>query len=448
MRLNVAWRLMSIIVLLVYALLMFGVVLLLAHSLIFAIMLGATATLMVYAVWLLFTKAGRASSTGWWLTSGATAGLVAELFYFLSNTRNRRALLAATILTVIYLALFSLLRQKYWAEMRRSGELSGNTAHFQTPYLIINPKSGNGRAIKAHISELAQQQGIHVIMTEKDRTVEDTVQEAVNAGADVLGISGGDGSIGAVARVAIKRNLPMVVLPGGTRCHFARDLGLDPKRIVDSLAGFTGVERRIDAGEINGRIFLNNASFGLYADIVDQPEYRQHKMQVSRQVLGAMAQGSKDLYDLQFNYNDLSAHKAVQVLVGVNRYEMLNIFELGHRQRLDEGVLSVAAVTMLDNRIARQLLKAVSIHQLSKPGSVRGFHQWVDRKFVVNSTLSKLVVGVDGERESYTTPVNIHILPRVLRIYVPAEGERNRQKNPFSGSVLRHLWRAAAYNKV
>src|SRR5690606_33418510 len=102
-------------------------------------------------------------------------------------------------------------------------------------------------------------------------------RQAIQDGADVLGISGGDGSIGAVAKVAMEYDVPLVVLPGGTRCHFARDLGLDPRYLVDGLDGFKGVERRIDVGDINGRVFLNNISLGAYADIVDHKEYREQK---------------------------------------------------------------------------------------------------------------------------------------------------------------------------
>jgi diacylglycerol kinase family enzyme len=446
MRLNLAWRMVAFLELLVYAVLVFLAILLFAHNLILAVVFGATSIILVYAAWLLFTGAGKRQKAGLWLIGIVLLVLAAELIIFLSDKKNRRALIAVLALSVTYLLLIAILRQKYWSLKRINGELGSKTAHFKNPYLIINPKSGNGRAIKAHIGELAKKQGISVLMTQKGGSVEDIAREAADAGADVLGISGGDGSIGAVAKVAIERNLPMVVLPGGTRCHFARDLGLDPKRITDSLASFTGIERRIDAAKINNRIFLNNASFGLYADIVDQPHYREHKLEASRRVLGSIVQGSKKLYDLQFARGKLHFKNAAQVLVGINRYNTMNLFELGHRERLDEGVLQVTALTQLDNNSARQLLKSVSIDQLTKQSKPE-FYQWVDNSFTVESKNEKIVVGVDGEREEFKTPVNIRVIPGALRIFVPAEGERNRQKNPFSKAVVGRMWHAAA-NKI
>lgn len=447
MKANLAWRLYALLAIVIYVVLMLGFILLLAHNIGLAILTGFTSVLLLYAVWLALSGSRKSRKIGGALIILATIGLVVELIYFLSDKENRRASIAIIGLTALYLIFIAMLRKKYWSLMRLQGEHSGSTARFKNPYLIINPKSGNGRAVKARIDVLAKQQGIHVIMTQKGVDIESLAHEAVEAGADVLGISGGDGSIGAVAKVAIEKGLPIVVLPGGTRCHFARDLGLDPKRITDSLAGFTGVERRVDVAEINGRIFLNNASFGLYADIVDDPEYREHKMRVSKQVLSSMLQGSKDLYDLRFRHNTLSVKKAVQVLVGVNRYNTLNLLELGHRKRLDEGVVQVTAITRLDDQIVRRLLGAIAFSQLGRNKNMPGFYQWVDDTFAVTSASGRIVVGVDGEREMYKTPVKIHIKPKALRVYVPAEGERSRRINPFSMSMIRRVWQAGAHDK-
>jgi len=438
-----SWRFLSFLVLLLYALLVVAFVLLLAKNIIMALILGVTSLLLIYSVWLIFAGPKRDAKIGQGLAVLASGALVIELIYFLSDQKNRRALYIIIGLTALYLILFGILRKKYWSLMREKGILGGKTAHFKNPYLIINPVAGNGRATKAHIKELAEKQGITVIVTKKGGEISDYALQAVKAGADVLGISGGDGSIGAVAKVALKYKLPMVVLPGGTRCHFARDLGLDPKEIRDSLAGFTGVERQIDAGEINGRIFLNNASFGLYADIVDHPEYRDNKMKVSRKVLQQIVSGKKELYDLRFKHGDTSIKKAVQVLVGVNQYDTVNLLDLGHRQRLDQGVLQVNAITELNNQLVKELLTAMSIKQLSKNKQMPGLYQWVDKTFAVRSSKKEIVVGVDGEREVYKTPVTVKIMPGALRIYLPAEGERARRKNPLSISVVQKVWKTA-----
>lgn len=446
MKLDLKWQLLSVLALLLYAALAVAFVLLLILNVGIAVTLGITSLVLVYALWLVFSGTRKDSKVGTWLAIFAAAGLVIELVYFLSDPQNRRSLLLIIVLAIFYLALFGLLKKKYWILRRQHGKLKGNTANFKNPYLIINPKSGGGRAIKANIGTLAKKQGIHVVMTKKGVDITKSALEAVQAGADVLGISGGDGSIGAVAKVAMEHGLPIVVLPGGTRCHFARDLGLDPKQIVDSLAGFTGVERKIDVGNINGRIFLNNASFGLYADIVDNPNYRENKVQVSRQVLQDIVAGKKKPYDLQFSHKKIAVKKAVQVLVGVNRYNTINLLELGQRQRLDEGVIQVTAVTELNNQLVKQLLRMMSIQRFNELSDIPGLYQWTSKSFVIKSSRKKIVVGVDGEREEYKTPVKVRIEPAALRIYLPAEGVRSRPKNPLSMSVVKKIWQTIRHS--
>src|SRR5918995_450038 len=103
-------------------------------------------------------------------------------------------------------------------------------------------------------------------------------KEAVARGADLLGVAGGDGTQALVAAVAAEHHVPLLVISAGTRNHFALDLRLDredPARCLDALRD--GVEARIDLGDINGRPFVNNASFGAYAEIVDDPAYRDNK---------------------------------------------------------------------------------------------------------------------------------------------------------------------------
>src|SRR5207244_7920258 len=107
------------------------------------------------------------------------------------------------------------------------------------------------------------------------RRGEDAVALAQAADAAALGVAGGDGSLAAVAAVAIERDLPFVCIPAGTRNHFARDLGLDRDDPLAALAAFSGPERRIDVGRAGDRLFLNNVSLGLYARLVHRRE--QHR---------------------------------------------------------------------------------------------------------------------------------------------------------------------------
>jgi diacylglycerol kinase family enzyme len=422
--------------------LLFAGIWLVAHNIIFAIVVVATAALLSYTTWLVVTGSGKRRTKARLFVVITSVALIAEFVYFIRQVEHIWALVIFIILTVIYVELAETLRAYYWRQQRAAAQDTQQTANFKKPYLIMNPKSGNGRAIKAHIDVLAKEQGIKVLILKKEDNVEEIARRAAKAGADVLGISGGDGSIGAVAKVALEHKLPMVVLPGGTKCHFARDIGLDPKRITDSLAGFTGVRRQVDLGSINGRIFLNNVSFGLYADIVDNPDYRNNKLHVIRQVLQEIVSGRKNIYDLQFLAGKKQIKKAVQVLVSVNAYKTLSIFELGQRERLDEGILQVTAVTKLNDEMITRLMRSISIDRLHKHEAIPDFYQWTAKTFNITSKTKKLVVGVDGEREEYQTPVTVQILPGALTIYVPAEGIRSRPKGAFSPRFAKQLWRA------
>jgi diacylglycerol kinase family enzyme len=160
--------------------------------------------------------------------------------------------------------------------------------------LFVNPKSGGGKATRAGLSERARELGVNVIVLRPGDDLAALVDDAVARGADALGSAGGDGSLAVVAAAALVHGLPFVCVPAGTRNHFALDVGVDRGDLVGSLEAFTdGVERRIDVAEVNGRLFLNNVSLGIYGDAVRQPAYRDAKArtlaQTAAQVLGPSA---------------------------------------------------------------------------------------------------------------------------------------------------------------
>ncbi len=435
------WRVVTGLSFLLYVVLIAIVLWWLVHNVLLTLCIAISASGLVYGVWLVFSGKDSRVRKGDTVVAASLLFMVIIVAGAARTDDMLRGIVAAVALALLYLVLLGRLRALYWQQARQVRQVSGHTGQFSAPFLIVNPKSGNGRAIKAHIPKLAGAMGIRVFITDKGSDIETVARRAVAAGADVLGISGGDGSIGAVAKIALEYKLPMVVLPGGTRCHFARDIGLEPKRIADALQGFNGVERRIDVAVINKcRVVLNNVSFGLYADIIDHPDYRKHKRDVSRRVLRDLVDGTKQAYNLRFQYGDQHFRKAVQLLIGVNRYTTLNIFEMGHRKRLDEGVLQIFALTRLSDTLVAKMLSAMSIGRL-RGNAMPDTYQWVANEFQIDAPAPQLVAGVDGERETYKTPVTIEIMPQALRLYVPAEGVRGRPKNPFSLAVGRELWR-------
>ena len=140
-------------------------------------------------------------------------------------------------------------------------------------FLLINPRSGKGRPTVDELAAAARERGIDVhVLREGD---DPAALMRTHAGADALGIAGGDGSLAPVAQVAIERELPFVCVPFGTRNHFARDLGLDRADPLAALAAFSAEERRIDVGRVGERLFLNNVSLGAYAHLVHRRERRR-----------------------------------------------------------------------------------------------------------------------------------------------------------------------------
>jgi diacylglycerol kinase family enzyme len=133
------------------------------------------------------------------------------------------------------------------------------------PVLFVNPASGGGKAVRAELAKHAREHGVEVSVVGRDRTLAALVREAVEGGADALGVAGGDGSLAVVAAAAQQHGLPFICVPAGTRNHFALDLGVDRHDLIGALEAFTdGVERLIDMGSVNGRLFLNNVSLGIY----------------------------------------------------------------------------------------------------------------------------------------------------------------------------------------
>ena len=200
--------------------------------------------------------------------------------------------------------------------------------------LLVNPRSGDGRPSADELRAEAERRGVQVrLLGDGD----DPATLAREADAGALGMAGGDGSLAPVAEVAIQRSLPFVVVPFGTRNHFARDLGLDRDDPIGALDAFTqGRERRVDVGRVNGQTFLNNVSLGLYAQLVHRREtHRRRKQALAR--LRALALLARDRSTLGISI-DAERVETHVTLVANNDYQV-DLFSLGERQRLDEARL-------------------------------------------------------------------------------------------------------------
>ena len=138
--------------------------------------------------------------------------------------------------------------------------------HPDKPVLIVNPTSGGGTASRYDLVGQCRARGIEPVVFERGDDLSALATAAIEGGADVIGMAGGDGSQAAVAAVAAEHDVPYVCVPAGTRNHFAIDIGVARDDVVGALDAFVdGAERRIDLARVNGRIFVNIASMGCTA---------------------------------------------------------------------------------------------------------------------------------------------------------------------------------------
>ena len=160
----------------------------------------------------------------------------------------------------------------------------------------MNPRSGGGKVAKFGLADKANARGADVALLEGPGiSTWPPARQAVDGGADLLGVAGGDGTQALVAGIAAARDMPIMGISAGTRNHFALDLGLDrddPSTCLDALT--EGVELHIDLGRIGDRTFVNNASFGAYAQVVQSPAYRDEKTGTALAMLPDLLTGTRE----------------------------------------------------------------------------------------------------------------------------------------------------------
>ena len=272
----------------------------------------------------------------------------------------------------------------------------------RSPVLFVNPRSGGGAAARAGVAERARELGIEVIILDRGRSLAALAGAAAAGGADALGMAGGDGSLAEVAAVAAASGLPFVCVPAGTRNHFALDLGIDRHDPAGALGAFTdGVERLIDVGDVNGRMFLNNVSLGVYGEAVRRPEYRDAKVRTLLQTAQQVAGPSGQAPGLRLTDDAGREHRRVDVvLVSNNPYALERPLPRGTRPALDSGELGIVIVDPPGS---------------GPPPPGRSWH--APRLDV--SAQEPVHAGVDGEPADLFPPLHFTIRPGALRVRIP-----------------------------
>jgi diacylglycerol kinase family enzyme len=275
------------------------------------------------------------------------------------------------------------------------------------PVLFYNPKSGGGKAEKLELAAEARARGITPIELTPGSDLERLVRDEVAGGADALAMAGGDGSQAIVAAIAAERGLPYACIPSGTRNHFALDLGVDRDDVVGALDAFVdGSERTVDLAEVNGRVFVNNVSLGLYAEAVQREGYREAKLRTILDTLPEVLGPEGEGLDLRWTGPGGGEHSSGgAILVSNNRYRLGRAVGSGTRPRIDDGLLgvTVAAAPRGRGEEARR--------------AQRPWREWSAPEFEVRAE-GPIAAGIDGEALVLEPPLCFRIRPGTLRVRI------------------------------
>ena len=306
--------------------------------------------------------------------------------------------------------------------------------------LLMNPHSGGGKADRFRLADECRARGIEPVTLRPGDDLTRLAEDAVAGGADVLGMAGGDGSQALVAEVASRHDIPMVVVPAGTRNHFALDLGIDRADVIGALDGFTdGVERRVDLASVNGRVFVNNASLGLYAQIVQSPGYRDAKKRTAAAMLPDLLGPAAESPGLRFTDPDGDEHAHADViLIGNDPYELDGIGGRGTRNRLDRGLLGVVAVEIAG---AAAVERFTALEAVGKVRRFAGWREWAAPAFRVDAD-DAVPIALDGEASEMQPPLEFRSQPAALRVRVPAAAAARRRRRALPTPA--RLWAIAS----
>jgi diacylglycerol kinase family enzyme len=284
--------------------------------------------------------------------------------------------------------------------------------------LIMNPKSGGGKVDKFYLVAEAKRRGIKPVLLQPGDDLRVLAADATRT-ADVIGMAGGDGSQALVAQIAMERGLEYVCVPAGTRNHLALDLGLDRDDVVGALEAFSSpIGRKVDLGFVNGRVFVNNVSLGVYAEIVQSDAYRDAKLQTMEEMLPQMLGPRAEPFDLRYRGPNDEEHSSAQmILVSNNPYHLTSLAGMGSRPTMDTGRLGVVTVEI---RNAREMAELISLEGLRQVSRFPGWREWTADQFEVQSS-RKVAAGIDGEAILLDPPLQFSIAPAALTVRLPPQ---------------------------
>ena len=291
--------------------------------------------------------------------------------------------------------------------------------------VIVNATAGKG-CTDAWADDLTQQfaqHGLaaHITLAKNGAEIHAGTKAAITGGATVVIAGGGDGTINAVASQLAGTDIVLGVLPLGTLNHFAKDLGI-PLQLQAAVAVIaSGRRAQIDVAEVNGKLFVNNSSIGLYPQIV---RHREQQQRLGRSKWNAFfwallsAARRFPFYQITVCIDGQEHRRTTPfVFIGNNRYTMEG-FHIGQRDRLDAGVLSFYSARGIGRFGMFGLALSALLGRLHQASN---FESELTTELTIETKRHSLRVSTDGEVNVMNAPLNYRILPGALRVIVPSE---------------------------
>ena len=286
--------------------------------------------------------------------------------------------------------------------------------------VVMNPRSGGGKVEQFRLVEVAERLGARVLLAGPGQDAGALARQAVSEGAQVLGVAGGDGTVSTVAAVAAESNRALLIVPAGTRNHFARDLGLDIHDPAATMHALRDGERtRVDLGLVAGRPFVNNVSFGVYADALLSPAYRESQARTLASVAGPYLEG-RQWVDASVDTPEGTIERPQVMLVSNNPYHIATPRYLGWRFALDGAVLG--AILLKGSPGSAPPPFPHLVRDMAERGATpggEGLITWSAPRVTLHGATPTVAAGVDGEAVTLALPLTCEIWPGALRVLLP-----------------------------
>lgn len=306
----------------------------------------------------------------------------------------------------------------------RSGNAASSTGPARHAALIINASAGTGCTdewaqgmldkFRSHAMEVT------LTMARSGAEIIATAKQAVADGVSLVIAGGGDGTQSAVASVLAGTEVVHGVLALGTLNHFARDLNIpvDLDAAIRTIA--EGRVTRVDVGDVNGHIFINNSGLGIYPDLVRDRERQQRRLGRGKWLAFALATLAIakrfPFLDVRLRIDETEHNRRTPfVFIGNNQYRMEG-FNIGVRERIDEGRLCLH----MAHRTGRLGLLRLALHALThRLAQASDFDMLNSTELFIATHKKRLRVATDGEVTMMSSPLHYRIHRAALKVIVP-----------------------------